>query len=292
MVCGENQTCQIIFEYVFPTFGNITALVLFLSPFPAVYGMRKWLDNQYQPLNKLSENNTKKISSSQEPVMINSLPYAWQLNNCFAFLLYGYVIRNYFVGVCNLLGVSLSLYYIYVLNSYGTYLVYRRPSDEEITLDEYQKSQHAESKSENSSVKSASLLSSDKIRRQNIWSLWSLLFGASVIFPVVLVVFASVPDQSSRQLISGILAIAFNAMFMASPLSALWTILETRDGRHIYLPLSFTGLLNASFWSVYGFILTDPFIYGPNMFGVLVTLVQIALSFLRPLGSRSRQVSD
>ncbi|KAI9022364.1 sugar efflux transporter for intercellular exchange-domain-containing protein [Hyaloraphidium curvatum] len=77
--------------------------------------------------------------------------------------------------------------------------------------------------------------------------------------------------------------------FFASPLSSLLEVLQKRDSTSIHVPLAVAGVFNGGFWTVYGLVLSDPFVYMPNAFGLLSAFAQLGLAQAfprRPVGAQ------
>ncbi|KAH6579315.1 hypothetical protein BASA60_003329 [Batrachochytrium salamandrivorans] len=72
-------------------------------------------------------------------------------------------------------------------------------------------------------------------------------------------------------------AILMNHILPALPLSDLANVIRSRDASTINPVLAFCSLLNGSLWTGYGFAISDPFVWGPNIVGVVLTLVQLGL---------------
>jgi solute carrier family 50 protein (sugar transporter) len=93
-----------------------------------------------------------------------------------------------------------------------------------------------------------------------------------------------------RDLPLGITAVALQIVFFASPIGVIRTIIQvvyilmsqTRDSSLIYLPLAITTVINCSLWSIYGIVIMDYFIAGPNIASTLLGLVQIIFRGIYP----------
>lgn len=94
------------------------------------------------------------------------------------------------------------------------------------------------------------------------------------------------PLSSASTLWMGWTAIGALLLFYAAPLSALSAVLRRRDASSFQWPLMVTCLANAVLWSAYGWSLSDPFIYGPNLFGLVMVFIQMGFKLVYPsLGS-------
>jgi solute carrier family 50 protein (sugar transporter) len=85
---------EIVLQYVCPGLGCAVALLLFSSPLPAV----------------------RRVVRSKQLGDLNVLPFAMMVANCISWVLYGFLLTDWFIYVGNIPGVMLGLYY--VLNCY------------------------------------------------------------------------------------------------------------------------------------------------------------------------------
>lgn len=76
--------------------------------------------------------------------------------------------------------------------------------------------------------------------------------------------------------------------FFLSPLSTMGNVLRYRDSSSLVFPLSVMNIVNGTTWAVYGLVLTDPFIWVPNMVGAFLGALQVALCCIFPRRSGHR----
>jgi solute carrier family 50 protein (sugar transporter) len=62
-------------------------------------------------------------------------------------------------------------------------------------------------------------------------------------------------------------------------MSTLLNVIRTHDASSFYWPLSLTCLINGALWTVYGIFIGDGFIWGPNLLGAFLGLVQLGFIF-------------
>ena len=75
---------------------------------------------------------------------------------------------------------------------------------------------------------------------------------------------------------------ACNLSGFASPFISLWTAVRTLDTTRVPLAFSWVNLVCASMWSAYGFMLGDPWIFGPNVVGASIAAIQLlGLAYIR-----------
>jgi len=72
-----------------------------------------------------------------------------------------------------------------------------------------------------------------------------------------------------------------------SPLSTIKQVLTTKNSSSILGRLTIAQCINTTLWSVYGLGVNDRFIYGPNVIGLGLGLIQLALKIIFP-ASRGR----
>ena len=127
---------------------------------------------------------------------------------------------------------------------------------------------------------SAVCLTADLPERMRIKMMYLFFSGTSVIYCVAAISFIQFINHA--QTILGWTAIVFLCLFYISPLSSLKAVIASQDSSSIDWRLAIVATLNASLWAVYGFVLRDPFVYGPNLFGLLNGFVQMACCILIP----------
>jgi solute carrier family 50 protein (sugar transporter) len=80
----------------------------------------------------------------------------------------------------------------------------------------------------------------------------------------------------------GMYASVLFVVFCFSPLSSIGTVLKKKDSASILGPLTLTQVVNTSLWSAYGLAIGDSFVWGPNLVGLGLGLVQLALKLVFP----------
>lgn len=110
----ESETCSVFMYTVLPLLGNVAAIACYVAPMPAVYRIQKYL---------YTDGDLVSDSKATTPIMINPLPYAFQMGSCLSWSFYAFIQQNWYIFVPNTAGFLLSIYYQFVLISYGTWLV-------------------------------------------------------------------------------------------------------------------------------------------------------------------------
>ncbi|KAG8476455.1 hypothetical protein CXB51_033349 [Gossypium anomalum] len=80
-----------------------------------------------------------------------------------------------------------------------------------------------------------------------------------------------------RSMVVGIIAILFNIMMYASPLSVMKLVISTKSVEYMPFFLSLASFANGVAWTTYAFLPFDPFIAVPNGLGTLFCLAQLLL---------------
>jgi len=88
---------EIVLQYVCPGLGCVVALLLFSSPLPAA----------------------RRVNSTKQLGDLNVLPFAMMVANCISWVLYGFLLTDWFIYVGNIPGVLLGLYYVLTCYKYS-----------------------------------------------------------------------------------------------------------------------------------------------------------------------------
>lgn len=80
----------------------------------------------------------------------------------------------------------------------------------------------------------------------------------------------------------GLFASALFIVLSGSPLSTIKTVVSNRDSSSILGTLMAAQVVNTALWSAYGVAIKDRFVWGPNMVGLGLGLVQLVLKLAFP----------
>lgn len=80
----------------------------------------------------------------------------------------------------------------------------------------------------------------------------------------------------------GLFASSIFIVLAGSPLSAISTVLSTKDSGSILGTLTVAQCINTALWTAYGLAVKDRFVWGPNSIGLVLGLVQLVLKILYP----------
>ena len=88
----------------------------------------------------------------------------------------------------------------------------------------------------------------------------------------------------------GTLCVFVTVLMFASPLVTVKEVLRTRSAASMSLPMTIASLTSCSFWLGFGTCVNDVFIYFPNIAGLILSALQLAL--FAKFGTPKRNVSD
>lgn len=103
------------------------------------------------------------------------------------------------------------------------------------------------------------------------------------------VIIALKPAQGAT--IIAAVAIVFNVGMFASPLSSVRVAVSTGDTSRVPIPLTVASCVCSCLWLIYGMLLGDWFIAGPNAAGLCLSLVQL-IAVCTVIYSNRKQASD
>lgn len=80
----------------------------------------------------------------------------------------------------------------------------------------------------------------------------------------------------------GLFASTFTVAMFGSPLSTVRTVVQQRNAASILGPLTMGQIINSALWTAYGVTLQQVFVWAPNLAGLVLGLVQLALKVVYP----------
>ena len=93
-----------------------------------------------------------------------------------------------------------------------------------------------------------------------------------------LVILAIIYKTYNLPNILGYIGVVMAVLLMGSPLATLGTVLKEKSTAALPFYPSLMTFFNALSWSLYGLLVSkDPLIYGPNLLGLLLAIVQLLL---------------
>jgi len=107
------------------------------------------------------------------------------------------------------------------------------------------------------------------------------------------VVYLTVPEKavlhSDAKLILAMTSVTLNILMFMSPLSTVKQVLLTKDAGSINFNMTIATFACGSFWGMYGVIIDDVAISGPNFLGIFSSFIQAALYLY--FGSKEENVT-
>jgi solute carrier family 50 protein (sugar transporter) len=181
---------------------------------------------------------------------LNAHPYPIVVANCVGWMMYGSVIRDYWVYVSNLPGVLVSVY----------------------------------------AVMTAISLARNEEKRRELEKMVLLSCALTSAIGFVLGVVMHDEGEAKRRFASGIFCNVVLAVYYASPLSEMRQIIKNRDASSLSWPMSVAITVNGFSWAAYGFALKDWFLVSPNFFGGVLGVVQLSFLVMFNGGRRKKIV--
>ena len=121
------------------------------------------------------------------------------------------------------------------------------------------------------------------------------LTGVLVTFMLIvgMIVSCVLRDSSEKVklMVTGSVCNAILVVYYSAPLSTVAEVVRTRDSKSFYFPLTLMNGMNGLCWFCYGLALDDWFIAAPNLFGSMLSAVQMVLMFMYPSSEKKRSSS-
>ncbi|ELT90609.1 hypothetical protein CAPTEDRAFT_101387 [Capitella teleta] len=110
----------------------------------------------------------------------------------------------------------------------------------------------------------------------------NLAFGAFLLFPILIYVKFYADNLDDAVLYLGFVCSSVGVMGYGAPLSAMSEVLRTKSTECMAFPLSLANFIVAIEWFSYGFLLRDFYIQVPNLIGIFLGGLQLALFWKYP----------
>ncbi|OEU07398.1 hypothetical protein FRACYDRAFT_197687 [Fragilariopsis cylindrus CCMP1102] len=237
---------------------------------------------------------------------LNPTPWAFMLGNCIGWTTYGIITNNWFIFWANypgfLISCWLNLGAVKLLYSYHHQQIARTSIVNYLT-----QSQQLQQASQQLALLNVNDDDNDNDDDEVVTPHERLIMGIIVLWTLVVsgIGFYSVITTSSNtdvdttindtnnsnnnipQLIVGYIVNLNLIFFYGAPLSAIQTVLKTKQNNTLHVPTMITNTLCSIFWTAYAVApqINDPFIYVPNGLGVLLGLIQFILYMIFPRSS-------
>ena len=99
----------------------------------------------------------------------------------------------------------------------------------------------------------------------------------SYLFVLISAGWVAVKSTMPAKDVFGYVANGLLLLYYAAPLSTLAKVVRQKSSASINVPLSFMSVVNGGLWSSYGLAVSDVYIWVPNVIGVVLSSVQLAL---------------
>lgn len=211
-----------VVSLLIPCIGLVICYIMWVAPAKAVMEVRR----------------------SESMGTLNPIPFPVTMMNCIGWVVYGCMIRDYFVFFANFPGLLLSTFYM--LTTYPLANKIDREKMEAIILVGF-----------------------------TFWG--SVGFIAGAIFGV-----SDAQRVAAAQFV-GYLACFFALGYYSAGLSKFVEIIRERDSSSLHFPSILTNLTNALLWTIYGwFAVNDINLYLPNGVGVILSVIQLIFAMIFP----------
>jgi len=104
--------------------------------------------------------------------------------------------------------------------------------------------------------------------------LMKISVGASVLLGVVFISSLTLPAQVVIKYL-GLIASCFSVMLFGSPLAKVFTVIKTGNTKLMPFYLSATGSVCSGSWALYGYLVSDVYVWFPNLLGFSLSLIQL-----------------
>ncbi|GAX10382.1 solute carrier family 50 [Fistulifera solaris] len=251
---------ELLLEYICPIAGGLTATVMFAAPLPDAY---------------------RAVRDQGHLGSLNPLPWAFMLGNCYGWVLYGVIQRNFFVYCANVPGLFFAIW----LNLQAVKLQYKS-----YPCHKYSLVSHAEIEKPSPQIEDGEVVAPVEMKReappaplpttQDTWILFVVLVW--LLLTSVLGFQQGTISSDSQQLLIGSTVNLNLVIFYAAPLSTIYTVLQKQSSASIHVPTMLTNTANGVFWFAYGLAVQDWFIAVPNGLGAALGAIQMVLRVLFP----------
>jgi len=242
-----SSAVDILVSVVAPTVGVLIGNVMWASPYPDLRAALK----------------------EGELGALNPLPWSVTFGNCLAWTYYAKVVGfDYYIFFGNVFGVGWGIYYILSASR----LLGMRTMKKAM---------------ESGAVRGTLAWEQAKLNADPYnyrAKTESFIVGSAVTMTAVVFFFdqylSSDNLNPTRQLIVGILSTTIAMMYFLLPLYTMFEVCDTRDASSIQYSMVAANAVNCLSWTVYGLAaIDDPWVYGPNSAGLVLSIVQLAVKF-------------
>jgi solute carrier family 50 protein (sugar transporter) len=106
----------------------------------------------------------------------------------------------------------------------------------------------------------------------------AIVIWSTALLVVFAMLFYFLEHTDILSLVFGYSCMIWNLLVFVAPFSTLRKVIRTSDASPIYIPFAIIGCIGCSFWCIYGFAINQVPLIVPNAIGVLLNVLQIAVS--------------
>ncbi|KAL3923339.1 MAG: hypothetical protein SGPRY_004248 [Prymnesium sp.] len=118
--------------------------------------------------------------------------------------------------------------------------------------------------------------------RQRLLVQSTVLLGATCLLGLSISLVLAGVEKEMRSFSFGLFGSCVCVLLFASPLSTVREVLSHGNAASIYAPLTAAQVINCATWTMYGFAISDIWVWGPNSTGLLLGIVQLLLKLVFP----------
>ncbi|XP_076947536.1 bidirectional sugar transporter SWEET5-like [Bidens hawaiensis] len=104
-----------------------------------------------------------------------------------------------------------------------------------------------------------------------------LIIEAIFVAVLVVVTLMCFHTYEARSMVVGMVAIVFNILMYAAPLTVMRMVIKTRSVKYMPFTLSLASFVNSVVWCGYALMPLDPYILVPNALGSISAIIQLVL---------------
>jgi solute carrier family 50 (sugar transporter) len=274
---------EILLEYAAPAAGCVTGFLMFVASVPDVY----------------------RAAGKGCLGDLNPAPWAFMLGNCVGWIIYGILLRDFFVFFANvpgfLMACWLNMKAVELLSS-GRATVFRESLVIAITTQKPTREEEVTtsnginddpSSGSNGHCASATSLDALIAKAQSEHASARLSQPHEILVMAIIIIWLSITSvmvfaknnaisSNTKELIVGISVNVNLVFFYGAPLSTIWTVLNDKSSSTIHFRTMVTSTANGTFWFAYGVAVQDFFIMVPNGLGALLGCAQMVLCLIFP----------
>jgi len=275
-----------------PAVGVLTSTLLYLAPIKAIYSAIRRARN--------SDDSSRDTLNG-----LNPLPIAIMPSVAISWLAYGFASSDPYLIMGNLPGTLLSMAYLIAILPLMSYNAAEFPTlpaigneskkssktkknDQKIDSNESTRKSRTKPKKSKTLILTHATVLLSTAATLSVWAILGLMTAGATdgLFHVGGLEFGMGFSSMARNGVIGealgVYAAVLFIILSASPLSMIRSVVKTKNSRSILGSLTAAQCVNTGLWTTYGFAVNDYFVWGPNIIGLGLGLMQLALKILYP----------